>query len=71
MGRFFAEHCVDELFLTVAPQIAGRTRETRREGLVAETLFLPGNPLWGELASVKRCRSVLFLRYRFRPADGL
>ncbi len=69
MGRFLADGLVDELFLTLAPQVAGRTRDTRRDGLVAEAAFLPANPLWGELASVKRCRSVLFLRYRFGHSE--
>jgi riboflavin biosynthesis pyrimidine reductase len=67
MGRFFDERLVDELFLTVAPQLGGRsTQAPRRDGFVAEALFLPDRPLWGELRSVRRSGGMLFLRYRFR-----
>ena len=65
MATFFEGGAVDELFLTLAPQIAGRAPGVAREGLVAGALFLPDRPVWGELTSTKRGGSLLFLRYRF------
>ena len=65
LGDFFAELFLDELFLTLAPQIAGRDASTERPGLVAGQLFAPEHPLWGTLVSVKRGGSHLFLRYAF------
>jgi riboflavin biosynthesis pyrimidine reductase len=69
MGDFLAERRLDELFLTIAPQVAGRDGSVERPGFVAGKLFAPGNPLWGTLAGVKRGGSFLFLRYAF-PAEG-
>lgn len=65
LGSFFAEHCLDELFLTLAPQVAGRDKTIERPGLVSGMLFAPEFPLWGSLVSVKRETSHLFLRYTF------
>src|SRR6266566_2973972 len=65
MGDFFAERLLDELFLTLAPQIAGRDNIIERPGLVAGRTFAPENPLWGTLIGVKRGGSHLFLRYAF------
>ncbi len=66
LGDFFAEQLLDELFLTLAPQIAGRDASTERPGLVEGHRFAPEHPLWGWLVSVKRAGSHLFLRYAFR-----
>jgi riboflavin biosynthesis pyrimidine reductase len=66
MASFFAERILDELFLTLAPQVAGRNHVAERPGLVSGRNFAPENPLWGALVSVKRGGSHLFLRYRFR-----
>lgn len=68
MGDFFAEECLDELFLTVAPQVAGRVGSLERPGLVAGRSFAPEHPVWGTLVSVKRAESHLFLRYAFPRA---
>ncbi|HEY7124447.1 MAG TPA: dihydrofolate reductase family protein [Ktedonobacterales bacterium] len=65
MGDFFAEKCLDELFLTLAPQVAGRDGTTERPGFVSGRRFAPEQPLWGELVSLKRGGSHLFLRYAF------
>jgi riboflavin biosynthesis pyrimidine reductase len=65
MGDFFAEQSLDELFLTLAPQIAGRDGTVERPGLVMGQRFAPEHPLWGTLISVKRGGSHLFLRYAF------
>jgi riboflavin biosynthesis pyrimidine reductase len=66
LGAFLTEHLLDELFLTLAPQIAGRDRASFRPGLVEGHLFAPEHPLWGRLLSVKRGASHLFLRYAFK-----
>lgn len=64
MGDFFADRLVDELFLTVAPQIAGR-EGPERPGIASGRTFAPEDPLWGTLVSTRRAGSHLFLRYSF------
>ncbi len=68
IGDFFAEKCLDELFLTLAPQIAGRDNSIERPGLVAGKTFAPNHALWGRLISLKRSGDHLFLRYAFEAA---
>ena len=68
IGELFAEKSLDELFLTLAPQIAGRDQSIERPGLVAGRIFAPEQALWGTLLSVKRGGSHLFLRYSFDSA---
>jgi riboflavin biosynthesis pyrimidine reductase len=63
LGDFFAEQVLDELFLTLAPQVAGRDGQVERPGLVMGKRFAPEHPLWGTLIDVKRGGSHLFLRY--------
>lgn len=65
MGDFFAERCLDELFLTLAPQVAGRESSIERLGVVEGKIFAPEHPVWGTLISVKRGGSHLFLRYAY------
>ena len=65
MGDFLAGECLDELFLTIAPQVAGRDGSVERPGFVAGKRFAPERPLWGTLSGVKRAGSHLFLRYAF------
>ncbi len=65
MGDFVRERRLDDLFLTVAPQIAGRDDGARRPGFVSGTLFGPDDPRWGTLVDVRRAGSHLFLRYGF------
>ena len=69
MGDFLAEQCLDELFLTLAPQIAARDGSIERPGLVAGKSFAPEHPLWGTLTGVKRGGNHLFLRYAFEPKE--
>ncbi|HLN90705.1 MAG TPA: dihydrofolate reductase family protein [Patescibacteria group bacterium] len=69
MGDFFTEKCLDELFLTLAPQVAGRDGSIERPGFVAGKRFAPEHPLWGTLTGVKRAGSHLFLRYSFATKD--
>ena len=73
LGDFYAEHLVDEQFLTLAPQIAGRDAGDRRLSLVMGKVFAPRDALWGTLVDLRRGSSHLFLRYSFparRPAAG-
>jgi len=63
MGEFIAERCLDELFLTIAPQFAGRDRDPARLGLVEGRHFAPDDPRWATLVSLKRAGSHLFTRY--------
>lgn len=65
MADFFAERHLDDLFLTLAPQIAGRDGLVERPGLVAGKSFAPHHPRWGTLVGVKRAGSHLLLRYGF------
>lgn len=65
LGDFYAERLVDEQFLTIAPQIAGRDSGDRRLSLVMGQMFAPRHALWGNLVDVRRGRSHLFLRYAF------
>jgi riboflavin biosynthesis pyrimidine reductase len=71
LGDFIAEQCLDEQFLTLAPQIVGRNGDLGRPGLVAGNNFAPENPVWGTLLSVKRGGSLLFLRYALGPGEKI
>ncbi len=64
IGDFFTAQCLHELFLTLAPQIAGRNA-VERPGLVAGKQFAPEHPIWGTLVALKRADSHLFMRYQF------
>jgi riboflavin biosynthesis pyrimidine reductase len=71
MGRFFAERYLHELFLTVAPQVAGRAGASGdRPGLVSGQALAPDDPRWGTLTSVHRAGNHLFLRYTFADAQA-
>jgi len=63
-GEFLAGEFMDELFLTVAPQIAGRDAVHPRSGLVANVQFSPATALWWKLISAKSATDYLFLRYQ-------
>jgi riboflavin biosynthesis pyrimidine reductase len=65
LGDFYAARLVDEQFLTLAPQIAGRDAGDRRLSLVMGKAFAPRDPLWGTLIDVRCGNSHLFLRYSF------
>jgi dihydrofolate reductase len=45
LGEFYAECLVDEQFLTLAPQIAGRNAGERRLSFVMGTTFAPRKAL--------------------------
>src|SRR6202042_3104062 len=62
--EFLAGGFIDELFLTVAPQIAGRDAVHPRPGLVANVQFSPATAPWWKLISAKSATDYLFLRYQ-------
>jgi len=65
MADFYSEGLLDEQFLTLAPQVVGRAGASARPGLVEGVRLAPGHAVWGDLLSVKRAASHLFLRYAF------
>ena len=67
-GEFLAGGFMDELFLTLAPQLAGRDAMHPRPGLVAGLEFSPATAPWCKLLSAKCAANYLFLRYQLeRP----
>lgn len=66
VGEFYARGLMDEQFLTLAPQVAGREYGDGRLSLVMGQAFPPGHTRWGTLSDVRRGASHLFLRYTFR-----
>ncbi|HSL33725.1 MAG TPA: dihydrofolate reductase family protein [Candidatus Limnocylindrales bacterium] len=62
-AELLAARAVDELFLTVAPQLAGRVNGNDRLSLVEGVSFVPGIAPWATLRSVMRSEDHLFLRY--------
>jgi riboflavin biosynthesis pyrimidine reductase len=63
IGDLLAARLLDELFLTVAPQMAGRDETTARLALVEGIAFSPPDAPWAALRSVHRSSDHLFLRY--------
>jgi riboflavin biosynthesis pyrimidine reductase len=63
-GQFLQERLIDELFLTIAPQIAGRSLTTERPALVRNVAFMPEDAPWLQLVSLKQSGDLLYLRYR-------
>jgi riboflavin biosynthesis pyrimidine reductase len=63
-GQFLAADAVDELFLTLSPQIAGRERDVTRPAVVQGVQFLPDSAPWFQMVSVKEQAAYLYLRYR-------
>lgn len=63
-GQFLAAGAVDELFLTLSPQIAGRKGDVTRPAVVEGVAFLPDSAPWFQLVSVKEKAAHLYLRYR-------
>jgi riboflavin biosynthesis pyrimidine reductase len=62
-GDFVAHGCMDELFLTVAPQFAGRATKRTRPGVISGTEFVPETAPWLKIVSVKQSEDYLYLRY--------
>lgn len=69
-GQFLRERTVDELFLTIAPLVAGHTREAAHLSLVERTVFLPEDAPRPTIRSVKASGDYLFLRFAMRAAQA-
>ncbi len=67
LGELVGADLLDELFLTLAPQLVGRGDENRI-GLVEGVALAPADARWHDLVSMRRSDQHLFLRYR-RRAD--
>ena len=65
-GQFLAAEAVDELFLTLSPQIAGRAARTNRPGIVQGVEFAPNDAPWYQLLSLRQRADHLYLRYQFK-----
>jgi riboflavin biosynthesis pyrimidine reductase len=65
IGDLLKSELLDELFLTIAPQIAGRDKDAERFSFVEGLTFTVATAPWAELVSVRRAGDHLFLRYRF------
>lgn len=64
LGKLLAAQMVDELFLTLAPHLAGRSALVPRLSLVEETAFRLSDARWGRLADLRTAGDHLFARYR-------
>jgi riboflavin biosynthesis pyrimidine reductase len=64
-GELLRARLIDELFLTLAPQVIGRDTDAERLALVEGTSFGQGHGRWSKLLAVRRAGDDLFLRYRF------
>ena len=64
IGELVAADVLDELFLTIAPQLVGRG--SNRLGLVEGLDLVPPDTRWHDLVAVRRSEHHLFLRYRRR-----
>jgi riboflavin biosynthesis pyrimidine reductase len=65
LTSFMENDCVDELFLTLAPQLAGRDADHPRPSLIDQHAFLPETAPWASLLTLKQSSEHLFLRYGF------
>ena len=63
LASFLREQQLDELFVTLAPHLVGRTNGLQRLSLVQGHAFIPGDAPQGTLQSVKLAGSYLLLRY--------
>jgi riboflavin biosynthesis pyrimidine reductase len=62
-SSFLAVGQIDQLFLTLAPQLAGRDPAHPCPVLLSQHAFLPESAPWGQLLTLKQSGDHLFLRY--------
>ena len=67
LALFLRERALDELFLTHAPRIAGRSNDAPRPSVIEGHAFAPEDAPSGQLHSLKRNGDFVFSRYRFAP----
>jgi riboflavin biosynthesis pyrimidine reductase len=63
LGQLLEERLVDEMFLTVAPQLAGRSPSAPRLALVEGIAFSVADAPWARLVDLRRAGDHLFARY--------
>jgi riboflavin biosynthesis pyrimidine reductase len=63
IGGLLQANLLDELFLTLSPILAGRSEAGGRPGLVEGAELLPDRSIAGDLVSIRKDNSHLFLRY--------
>jgi riboflavin biosynthesis pyrimidine reductase len=63
IGGLLETGLLDQLFLTLSPILAGRSAASGRPGLVVGLDLLPSRTISGDLRSVRKHGSHLFLRY--------
>ena len=66
LGQFLAAEVVDELFLTLSPQVAGRMGDSTRPGFLQGVEFTPDSAPWFQMVSAKERAAYLYLRYRLQ-----
>jgi riboflavin biosynthesis pyrimidine reductase len=64
LGDLLSADLIDELFLTIAPQIIGRARDRQRFAFVEGYTYGAEAGRWARLVSVHRAGDHLFLRHR-------
>jgi riboflavin biosynthesis pyrimidine reductase len=69
-GEFLGVGLIDELFLTLAPQIAGSQARAPRPSLTGKTFFLPETAPWFALESLKCGSDHVLLRYVSKIGHG-
>jgi riboflavin biosynthesis pyrimidine reductase len=70
VGSLIAAGRIDELFLTVAPHLAGRSEAAIRPGIVSGVAFAPGATPRLALRSLRQSGEHLFLRYAVPVTSG-
>jgi riboflavin biosynthesis pyrimidine reductase len=68
-GALVKAGLVDELFLTLSPQLAGQPAGQRRLSLLEQAELLPGQNVAGRLLSLRQTGSHLFLRYELARTE--
>ena len=69
IGELLTAGLVDELFLTIAPQLAGRSPRHPRLGLLENAAFDLADAPWARLVDLRRSGDHLFTRYRLREGN--
>jgi len=64
VAGFAAAGLLDDLFLTLAPQLVGRDPDSHRLALLEGVALWPERAAWAKLVSVRHAGDHLFLRYR-------
>lgn len=70
LSDFYRMRLIDELFLTLSAQIAGRKVGDGRPSMVMGAHFAPRDPLWGTLRDLRSGGNRLFLRYAMNTAGA-